>query len=117
VQALAEERNSLEARAKMALYQFRDAERKIALYRDSLLPKARQALEATSAAFRGGKASFGETVDSHRDLLEYEVSAERAVADLGQRLAEIEMLAGGDLAAPSVGRADAAAPDRKAGAQ
>jgi outer membrane protein, heavy metal efflux system len=92
--ARADRENTLEAEAKMVLYQFRDAERKIDLYRDTLLPKARQALRAAMTAFEGGKASFTDLVDAERVWLEFHLMHERARADREQRLADIERLTG-----------------------
>lgn len=91
--------NSLAAELNMALFGFRDAERKIELYRDTLLPKARQAFEATQAAYRPGKASFSDLVDAERELLKSELDHQRALADRAQRLAELEMLVGRKLPA------------------
>ena len=89
--------NTLSAAIKMALYKFRDARRKIDLYRDTLVPKGKQSLEASATAFRGGTASFLDVVDAVRILLEFELSYERALADRAQRLAELEMLVGREL--------------------
>jgi len=86
--------NTLGSDTKMALYKFRDAERKIGLYRDTLVPKAKQALKATETAFSAGKASFLDLIDAQRILLEFQLSYERALADRAQRLAEIETLIG-----------------------
>jgi len=86
--------NTLGADAKMALYKFRDAGRKIDLYRDMLVPKARQALKATRTAYSSGKASFLDLIDAQRVLLEFQLSHERALTDRAQRLAEIETLVG-----------------------
>jgi len=82
--------NVLGARIKMALYRFQDAERKIDLYRDTLVPKGRQSVRASETAFRAGKASFLDVIDAIRILLEFELSHERALADRAQRLAELE---------------------------
>jgi len=89
-----EKEHTLSADTKMAVYRFRDAERKIDLYRDTLLPKARQALKATETAFSTGKAPFTDLIDAQRILLEFQLSYERALADRAQRLAEIETLIG-----------------------
>ena len=86
--------NELFARLKMALYNFQDTERKIDLYRDTLIPKAKQSLNVTEQAFAAGGAGFLDLVDTQRVLLEFELSYERALADRGQNLAEIEMLIG-----------------------
>jgi len=86
--------NLLAADVKMALYQVRDARRKIVLYRDTLLPKAKESLQSMEAAFRTGAANFVDLVDARRLLLEFQLSYERALADHAQRLAELEMLVG-----------------------
>jgi len=104
--ARAERLNSLTSAVKMVLYRFRDAERKIDLYRDTLLPKGRQSLIASEAAFRAGTASFLDVVDAVRVLLEFELSYERALADLAQRLAELEMLVGKEFRRPADGLQD-----------
>lgn len=82
----------LAAGLKMALYGYRDAERKITLYRDSLVPSAKSALGVAQKAFEAGTADFLEIVDSQRLLLEFQLQVERSIADREQRLAEIDML-------------------------
>jgi len=86
--------NTLAAQLKLTLYRYRDAERKIDLYRDTLLPKARQAIKVTEASFRAGKAGFLDLIDAQRVALAFELALQRAQADRAQRLAEIEMLVG-----------------------
>jgi len=93
----ADRQNMLNADAKMAIYGLRDAERKINLYRDTLLPIAKQALKSTEAAYAVGTATFSDLVDTERTLLEFTLSSERALADHAQRLAELEMLVGREL--------------------
>lgn len=89
-----ETENQLEARARMILYQLRDAERKIDLYREALVPKAEQAVRTSEAGFRAGDVGFLDLVDAQRILLDFQLSLERAVADHAQRMAELEMLVG-----------------------
>ncbi len=103
--------NTLMARVKMVLFRYRDADRKAGLYRDTLLPKATQSLQATEAAYRAGKGSFLDLVEAERVLLEFELTRERAVTDRAQRLAELEMLLGGTLPV-----ADVAAQEQVEGA-
>ncbi len=86
--------NSLKASAQRTLFEYRDAGRKIALYRDVLIPKARESIGSTETAFRAGSANFLDLVDAERSLLEFELSFERALANRAQRLAELEMLVG-----------------------
>jgi outer membrane protein TolC len=89
-----EKGNALNSRIKMVLYRFRDSERKIDLFHDTLVPKAEQSLEAAETAFKAASASFLDLIDSERILLEFKLSYERALADRAQRLAELEMLVG-----------------------
>jgi outer membrane protein TolC len=89
--------SSLSAEVKLALYRFRDAERKIALYGATLLPKAREALKATQASYRSGRSGFSDLIDAQRVLLSFALSHERARADRAIALAELEMLVGRQL--------------------
>ena len=105
--------NRLSATLKLALFNYRDAERKISLYRDSLVPQARSALSVSQKAFEGGSADFLETVDAQRLLLEFQLQAERSLANREQRLAEIRMILGwgSGLGADGKGPVDAANAD------
>jgi outer membrane protein TolC len=89
--------NQLEADLKLALYHFRDAERKIDLYRDTLIPKADESLQVAQLSFQAGKVSFISLIDAERLLLEFQLAYERALADRAKRLAEIEALVNKDL--------------------
>ncbi len=86
--------NALEAKLKMALYKFNDAERKMALYRATLTPKAKQSLNMIESTYRAGEAGFIDLLDAVRVLLEFDLAYERALASRAQRLAELEMLIG-----------------------
>ncbi len=94
VSARDERLNGLMSQAKMVLYKYRDADRKVGLYGDTLLPKARQSLEATETGYQAGTSSFLDVIDAERVLLEFQLSEQRALADRAQRLAELESLMG-----------------------
>ena len=94
VQTRAAKLNSLQSQLKLIAYRYSDAQRKVALYRDTLLPKARQAMTATDASYRGGQGSFLDLIDAQRVLLEFEITLYRALANRAQRLAELEMVTG-----------------------
>ena len=89
--------NDLAAELKMALYRLRDAERKMSLFRDTLIPEAKQSMQVTEEAYRSGSTDFLNLVDAQRLLLEFELSFERARVDREKQVAEIEMLIGEDL--------------------
>jgi outer membrane protein TolC len=92
-----EKSNSLSWQLKMTLYSFRDAERKIDLYRNALLPKAKESLKVTESGFRAANSSFTDLIDAQRILLEFALSYERALANRSQSLAKLEMLVGQEI--------------------
>ncbi|MDA0321968.1 MAG: TolC family protein [Verrucomicrobia bacterium] len=91
-------RNLLDAALRMALYRFRDADRKINLYGKTLVPQAEQSLNVTEEAYRAGSVDFLNLIDAERLLLEFQLAHERASVDREIALAEIEMLVGRPLA-------------------
>jgi len=97
-----EKANSLAVELKMAAYNFRNSQRKVELYRDTLLPRARQSLKSIQASYQTAAASFSDLIDAQRILLEFQLSYERSLANRQQSLAELEMLAGRPLAATPV---------------
>ncbi len=92
-----ETENVLLTKAAQSLYEYRDSIRKIRLYRDTLIPKGRELLQASEAAYREGTIDFLSLIDAQRTLLDYHLSLQRAVANNQQKLAELEMLAGTEL--------------------
>jgi outer membrane protein TolC len=88
--------NRLSTDLRLALFKYQDAERKIALYRDALIPKADQNLKVIQRSFEAGKSDFLSLIDAERILLEFQLTYERAVADREQGLATVEKLAGGE---------------------
>jgi cobalt-zinc-cadmium efflux system outer membrane protein len=92
-----ETENVLLTKAAQSLYEYRDSIRKIRLYRNTLIPKGRELLQASEAAYREGTIDFLSLIDAQRMLLDYHLSLQRAIADNQQKLAELEMLAGTEL--------------------
>ena len=92
-----ETENVLLTKASQSLYEYRDSIRKIRLYRNTLIPKGRELLQASEAAYREGTIDFLSLIDAQRMLLDYHLSLQRAIADNQQKLAELEMLAGTEL--------------------
>ena len=93
----ADAENTLDAAAVKALFNHRDALRKIRLYRNTLIPKAEQSLKANASAFESGTGSFLDVLDSQRVLLEFHLSRERANTKRVTSFAELELLTGADL--------------------
>ncbi len=92
--AQADTERSLTTELQFALYRFRDAERKIDLYGNALLPKAREALHANATAYESGRADFLDLLEAQRLFLEFGLSYERALADRTQSHAAVQTLLG-----------------------
>ena len=86
--------NDLTAQIALVHYKLRDALRQARLYKDALLPKAVQALNATQTEYEGGKADFLSLIDAQRVLLDFQLSYYRYNANFYQRLAELQSLLG-----------------------
>jgi len=88
------EANRLSASIHRAWFEHTDADRRVRLFEQSLIPKAQESLRASLAGFRAGDTSFLDLLDTERTLLEFALSAERARADRGQSLARLHRLVG-----------------------
>lgn len=84
----------IEAELQLLLYRVRDAERRITLYRDSLLTKGQESVAVIAAAYQSGKAGFLDLIDAERVLLEFQLVTARAQADQAQALAALDALTG-----------------------
>jgi len=107
IQQRTEAENTIVARAVRVLYDFEDSARKISLYQDVLIPKAEELLQASETAYQGATIDFLSLIDAQQTLLKFQLQYERSKTDNKQRLAELEMLVGGQLDAaenPAVGR-------------
>ena len=89
-----EARNRLSAALAMALYRFRDGNRRVGLFRDSLVPKGEESVRALDTAYQAGDEGFLDLIDAQRVLLEFQLESARAAADRAKALAEIERLTG-----------------------
>jgi outer membrane protein TolC len=88
--------NRLRALSKEIVFEYEDALRKTRLYRDGLVPKAEQSLNANYAAYQAGETDFLSLLDAQRQLLDFQLKFERSRSDLAIRRAELEMVTGTD---------------------
>jgi outer membrane protein TolC len=95
--ALEQKKNALRAELEAALADYREAERNIALYRETILPRADQLMELSETDYRSGKTGFLDLIDTQRSILRYQLELARAKADSQIHLAKIEMLTGREL--------------------
>lgn len=106
-----------EARADLAAAQFarertekesigllRDALQKVEtthhhveLFRDKLVPQARQAFQANEFAYQAGKAGFADWIGAQHNLRDLEATGREHLADYLTALAELESVVGADL--------------------
>jgi len=93
-------RNLLAGQVRLTLYRYDDARRQVALYRDTLIPKARQGLKASETGYRAGTVDFLALLDVQQQLLAFELARQRGLATARQRLAELERLVGRRLTLP-----------------
>jgi cobalt-zinc-cadmium efflux system outer membrane protein len=80
-----------------ALQKVHTAKHHVELFRDKLVPQARQAFEANQFAYETGKASFLEWITAQRNLRDIEAMGQQHNADYYLALAELEAVVGTDL--------------------
>lgn len=103
---------SLESAAQMALYGIQDAQRRYNLYRDSLIPQAKETYASLQSSYASGlgEASFLDLVESVRRLLEFQLEHAAAARELQIAAAELEMILGGPWGSAPVETPQPAAP-------
>ncbi len=85
---------ALKASLKKALFNWNDAERKIDLYENGLIPKANQAFQVSLKNYETGEGSYTDVIDIERMLLEFQLNLEEAKVNRAKWLAEIERILG-----------------------
>jgi len=81
--------NELRSELRLAIYKVKDAERRLDLYKEELIPKATQSLNVLNQNLVAGQANLIELIDAQHLLLEFKLQYERALADREIALAEI----------------------------
>jgi len=69
----------------------------VAIYRDDLIPNARQIQQSMQAQYQSGRAGFSEVLSAQRKLRELQSGLEERRADYLAALAELESITGADL--------------------
>lgn len=94
---LTDSKNKIITVVEKSVYGYDDALRKIKLYRDDLLPKAQQALNAAFTAYEAGTTDFLNVLDAQRQLLNFQLKYDYAITNLAIKRAELEMLTGNEI--------------------
>jgi outer membrane protein, heavy metal efflux system len=84
----------LEADLQDILFKYEDADHRMELFRESLIPQAEQTLSIVQEAYEGGKVFLERFLDVQRKMLAFHLGFERAKVDRGQRVADYEALVG-----------------------
>tara|TARA_R110002096_G_scaffold352023_2_gene545006 strand:+ start:549 stop:1754 length:1206 start_codon:yes stop_codon:yes gene_type:complete len=85
-------RRKLLADLHRSIQSWREADKRLRLYREKLLPAAEQALEVTNESYRNDKASITDLIDSERTLLDLRLMYQRALASAHKAALEIRTL-------------------------
>ena len=75
-------------------YKLHDAVRQSGLYKDALIPKAVQTLNATQSGYEAGDVDFLSLIDAQRVLLNFQLTYYRHNANFNQRLVQLNSLLG-----------------------
>ncbi len=91
-----DEAQGMESMARMARFQWDDAERRTALYENELVPKEESALQALNEGYVAGDpgASFPMLLESMRNLMQLRTELLRAARDKHLAAAQLELLLG-----------------------
>jgi cobalt-zinc-cadmium efflux system outer membrane protein len=84
----------LQVEVEQVAFELADAERKLVLYRERLVPRAREAYELTLSSYTVGDADLSDLIDAERALLELDLEASRALRDRVRSIARLSALAG-----------------------
>src|SRR5690606_5600493 len=79
------------------LEQARAAERTSNLYRETILPQSRQALEADQRAYSQGEVTFERVIADARNILTAESAWHRSLTDEAIAIARLKQVVGGQL--------------------
>jgi outer membrane protein TolC len=101
--------NRVAFRVQDAHVRAKSQQREVVLFRDVIIPQARQTVDASLSGYRAGKLEFLTLVDNWRKLFEFEVIYHQNLAALEQSIADLQQVIGRDLDRSPP--ADAAAPE------
>ena len=90
-------RAHLEAGLKRALFQLDDANRKIRLYKEQIIPKAEESLSVLTSGFQTGDSTYLDLIEAEKALLDFLLSLSQAQANQSKAISAIEAVTGKSL--------------------
>jgi len=94
---LTDESNDVAFRVQDALVKVETQQRQVVLFRDVIIPQARQTVEASDSGYRAGKTDFLTLVDNWRNLLDFQLLYHKSLAQLEKDFADLQRVVGRDL--------------------
>jgi outer membrane protein TolC len=97
IAALDDTQNRVAFRVQDAMAKVDSQQRQVVLFRDVIIPQARQAVDASLSSYRAGSVGFLTLVDNWRMLLDFELMYHRSLAQLEESFAQLQAAVGQDL--------------------
>ena len=95
---LAAARNRIAFQVQDGVIRVQTQQRQVRLFKDVILPQARQVVEASRTSYQTGQTDFLTLVDNWRRLFDYELLHQQSLTDLEKSLADLEQVVGRPLA-------------------
>jgi outer membrane protein TolC len=83
---------SLQSTTAMALTRYAEADQKVRLYRNALLPKTRELTDLILLDYSSGRARMDEVIESRRRSVDYAILLEEAIFEKNLAVVELEIL-------------------------
>ncbi len=91
---LTAEQNRIAFQVQDAYLKVQAQQKLVELFKDVIIPQARQTVEASSSGYRAGSVDFLTLMDNWRKLLNFELMEHRALAEMEQAIADLERAVG-----------------------
>ena len=89
--------NQVAFRVQDALVKTDTQQRLVVLFRDVIVPQAKEAVDASASGYQAGKVDFLTLVDNWRKLLNYQLMYQQSLAELEKDYAQLQQAVGRDL--------------------
>jgi len=106
---LTAEQNRIAFEVQEAYLKVEAQQKLVKLFRETIVPQARQTVEASQSGYRAGSVDFLTLMDNWRKLLNFELMQHRALAEMEQAVADLERAVGAQVDR----RGDPESPTRK----
>jgi len=98
---LADMTNRVDFRVQDALSRFQTQHRQALIFRDVIIPQARQTLDVSLSDYKAGKVEFLTLVDNWRKLLDFQLMYRQSLAQLERDFADLQEAIGCDIPRPA----------------